>query len=50
MLRSEYIAYKFLTPNKVKVDRIMQSAAPYAIRLAAVNALDSNKGKVHGLR
>lgn len=50
MLRSEYIANRFLTPMRVRVDRIMQSSAPYAIRLAALNALDSNKGKVHGLR
>jgi len=45
MLKSEYIAYRFLTPNKVKIERIMQSAMPFAIRLAAVNALDTNKGK-----
>lgn len=50
MLISEYIANRFLTPRQVKVDKIMQSAAPFAIRLAALNALDSNKGKWHGLR
>lgn len=50
MLSAEFIANRFLTPRRVKVDKIMQSSAPFAIRLAALNALDSNKGKWHGLR
>lgn len=46
MLRSEYIAHKFLTPAKVKADRIMNGPGSFAFRLAALNALDTNKGKV----
>lgn len=46
MLKSEYIAHKFLTPAKVKVQRVMQTDMPYRMRLAAVVALDTNTGKV----
>ena len=46
MLRSEYIANRFLTPMRVKVQRVMQQPQSFAFRLAALNALDSNKGKV----
>ena len=46
MLRSEYIANRFLTPQRVKVQRVMQQPQGFAFRLAALNALDSNKGKL----
>jgi hypothetical protein len=46
MLKSEYIAHKFLTPMTVKADRIMNGPGSFAFRLAALNALDTNKGRV----
>ena len=46
MLRSEYIAHKFLTPKREHARRIMQRQQPFAFRLGALLALDANPGKV----
>ena len=46
MLRSEYIAHRFLTPKRVHVKRVMQGPQPFRFRLGALLALDTNPGKV----
>lgn len=44
-MRSEYTANIKLESLESKVKRLMNSQLPYAVRLAAVIASDTNKGK-----
>ena len=53
MLKSEYAANLALVPIVSgtelvkKADKIMRMEKPFAFRLAALNALDTNKGTYH---
>lgn len=46
MLSPKYILRRFCTPMRVRAAQAMQGPESFAFRLARLNALDTNKGKV----
>lgn len=46
MLEANYILRRFCTPMRVKAAKAMQGSEPFGFRLARLNALDNNPGRV----